>query len=244
MPGKRLESDEAVELPKFAVVGAYSAASGTAFVQHVAILREKCDVAFGDEVAVWHTAPPIVAGDRTSGASPEAFDASPVHVVAYLDDLSASDVQAIETSLADIDAQTPLLSVSCVESVPRANLQGCRSHYTAHPPVEWVRDAKTGRRRYRKFSCSGFVVECYMGAGIVLVEPEDDRLPDVDLPMLRQGYGEMIDNPGRRSMIGLNGDGPWRILLAGYVVHAAARDSRDVREKPYCPSDTDAALFP
>ena len=243
MPGKRLEPNSVVAFPRFAIIGAYAPGNGS-FVRHVGILRDRCDVQFGDEVGVWHAAPPIVAGERTSDMSPDAFDLCTVHVGAYLEDFSADDAQGIETSLADIDAQTPLLPASCAESVPRANLQGYRSHYTAHPPVEWVRDAKTGRRRYRKFSCSGFVVECYKGAGIVLVEFENDRLPEVDLPTLRQGYGELIDNPERRSMIGLDGDGPWRMLLAGYVVHAVARKSSVVREKPYCPSNTDAATFP
>jgi hypothetical protein len=93
-------------------------------------------------------------------------------------------------------------------------------------------------------ACSGFVTECYKSAGIVLIEPDSATLPEVDLATLRQGYGSSIDDPNRRAMIGLDGEGPWRMLLAGYVIHAAARDSRKVRDKPYCPSDTDAAEFP
>ncbi len=243
MPGRQLEPGNIAELPKFAIVGSYAPGDGS-FVQHVAILRERCDVEFGDEVAVWHTAPPIVAGDRTSDMSPDDFDVSAVHATAYLDDLSVGEVQGIETALADIDAQTQPLSTACTESRNHAWAEGYRLHYMAHPPVQWVRDAKTGRRRYRKFSCSGFVVECYKGADIVLIEPDDNRLPEVDLQLLSHGYGAAILAPQRRSTIGLDGNGPWRMLLAGYVVHAATRDSREVREQPYCPSDTSAATFP
>jgi len=244
VPGTRLEPDDGAELPKFAVVGAYDPAGDSSFVQHVAILRDKCSVKYGEEVAVWHTAPPIVAGERTSSMSPNVLDTSPAHVAAYLDDLSAGDVQGIETVLADIDAQTQPLSTWCANSTRRARLEGYRVHYTAHPPVQWIRDAKTGRRRYRKFSCSGFVVECYKGADIVLVHASDEALPEVDLPTLRQGYGSLLDDSGRRNSIGLDGKGPWRMLLAGYVIHAAARDASEIRAKPYCPNGIDAARFP
>lgn len=243
MSGKRLEPRRAAALPRFAVIGTYSAMRNGSFVQHIAILRKECEVEFGDKVAVWHAAPPIVAGDRTSSMSPNAMHASTAHVVAYLDDLSVGEVQGIETSLADIDANTQQLSVQASEHKARAALEGYQAHYTVHPPVQWVRDTKTGRRRYRKFSCSGFVVECYKGAGIVLIEVEGEILPQVDLQLLSQGYGESILDPKRRNTIGLAGDGPWRILLAGYVLHALARDANEVRETPYCPIDTSAASF-
>ena len=244
MPGNRLDPDNKAELPKFSVVGVYAAAHGSAFIQHVALLREKSNVAFGDEVAVWHTAPPILAGKRTCAGAPDEFNATIVHAIAYLEDLTADEMQGIETSLVNIDSQTPLLSSTRVDSIARVQAEGYRVHYTAHPAVQWIRDEKTGRRRYRKFSCSGFVVECYRGAGIILVDCDREKLPEVDLPTLRQGYGEWIDNPRIRSRVGLAGTGPWRLVLAGYVLHSLTRESNIVRKESFCPSDKRAADFP
>jgi hypothetical protein len=45
-----------------------------------------------------------------------------------------------------------------------------------------------------------------------------------------------------REHLGIPGDGPWPVVLAGYVLHALNRTKEDVRRRPYSPSRNDATF--
>jgi hypothetical protein len=120
------------------------------------------------------------------------------------------------------------------------------SDYIIHPPVLWVIDEKTGIRRFRKFSCVGFVLECYQDvAEIRLLDLGPGKLPLVDLETLVTIYGDIIRNAKLRERFGLTGpQQEWSIALPGYVMHSLTRPSSDVRQVPYEAGSVEEADFP
>ncbi len=235
MPGLRLKAAP-TPVPKFAVVGMYARPEQDQFVLHVALLRDGSDLAFGHSVAVWHCTPPIIAGEKASAFSNHAFDECKVHAAGFLDDLSPDDVAGIQTILAEIDTQTPPMATQ-----PK----GFLTHYIVNPPVDWVNDKRTGNKRFRKFSCVGFVCECYQeGADIQLLNLDPSKFPEVNLATLTNSYGDGVQDERRRVQAGIEGEEPWRIALAGYVLHSLNRSAQTVRETAYTPTSIDEASFP
>jgi len=235
MPGYKLQPTTALKAPRFAVVGMYAHPSRDNSVQHLALLQEDCDLLFGKATAVWHTQPPTIAGVHSSaGTSPDQQQCA-VHVVSYLEDLTADEAASIETTRAEIDTQT--------QPVPPSM---AFSHYIIHPPVFWVIDEKTNVRRFRKFSCVGFVLECYQDvAEIRLLDLDPEKLPPVDLETLASIYGDLIRNAKLRERFGLTGpQQEWPIALPGYVMHSLTRPSSDVRKVPYKARGVEEADFP
>jgi hypothetical protein len=87
---------------------------------------------------------------------------------------------------------------------------------------------------FPRFSCAGFVIEAYREANIDLLDTSDDALPLVSLDLLKQVYADSIrqlENPIVRSRFGLNGEGPWPIVLSGYVMHSLSRPSPVIRSE-------------
>lgn len=62
---------------------------------------------------------------------------------------------------------------------------------------------------------------------------EADALPEVDRQTIISAYRIAAGNPERLPEFGLHGDGPWRIVLAGYVLHALSRATDQIRREPY-----------
>jgi len=94
-----------------------------------------------------------------------------------------------------------------------------------------------GRYCRTLFSCAGFVLEAYRFARIRLLGL--DALPGVDLAVLRVAYTREIHAMERgiirREDLGLEGSGPWPVLLCGYLFHALSRDTDSIRREPYRP---------
>ena len=105
--------------------------------------------------------------------------------------------------------------------------------YVIHPPWQDHRDRNTGVVRYRRYSCAGFVLDAYEQIGIPLLETEEQSLPEVTSEAVEAAYPKPFENPGLLPRFGLQGNGPWRVVLAGYVLHALDRSKADIREKPY-----------
>lgn len=90
--------------------------------------------------------------------------------------------------------------------------------------------------RFRRFNCAGFAVEADRVAGIDLVHFDEKSLPTVSVTTLIQAYpkhARRLDNRVLREAYGRCGDGPWPVLLAGYVINAMARETTAIRESPY-----------
>jgi len=95
--------------------------------------------------------------------------------------------------------------------------------YAALPAVQLERDEISGRVIGRKFSCAGFVLAAYEeAAGIVLLVPEAS-LPEVNKEIVIATWMPALPDEVQTRIfrnIGLEGPGPWRLLLPGYLFHA------------------------
>lgn len=101
--------------------------------------------------------------------------------------------------------------------------------YTILPHAAPLKESN-GKSPRTRFSCGGFALEAYRRAGVRLVDPE--TLPRVTLDDLKVAYPafrKRLENPDFRSSMGLGGEGPWPILLCGYLFHALNRDTSLLR---------------
>lgn len=102
-----------------------------------------------------------------------------------------------------------------------------------------------GRYTRTRFSCAGFVLEAYKKARMTLIDV--NNLPSVDMAVIASAYPlqvRLIEN-GRvsREALGLDGEGPWPVLLCGYLFHSLDRRAADVRQRAYSPDSMDR-VFP
>lgn len=107
-----------------------------------------------------------------------------------------------------------------------------RNQYIVHPHSE-ERKRADGTILFRRFSCAGLVVEAYRWTEIDLVVTDPASLPEVYADQLHAVYPFVEDS--RRSTFGLQGDGPWPIVLPGYVLQALNRPVEEIRASPYRP---------
>lgn len=156
--------------------------------------------------------PPLVVPVIDEEPDPES---DRVDVVGSIE-LTAAESKQIATFVEEIEEE--------LKSVPE-NLQ-----YTVHPHF---RD-RTEPDSARRYSCVGFVQQAYEYADIDLVDIES--LPNVELETILPAYPdrrEVLLHRRARSFVGLKGDGPWPVLLPGYVFHAMNRSSLECRSTPY-----------
>ena len=110
---------------------------------------------------------------------------------------------------------------------------GRREQYIIHPPWEDNCDSNTGVRRYRRYSCAGFVLDGHLQVDIELLQIDADALPNVNRSTIISAYPYAEQHPMLLSENGLEGDGPWKVVLAGYVMHALNRPTVQIRQGPY-----------
>ena len=112
--------------------------------------------------------------------------------------------------------------------------------YCVHPHASPLYE-DDGRYARMRFSCAGFVFEAYKKARIKLLDSND--LPKVDIAVIRLAYrGQVRLMEGGRispEALGLDGSGPWPVLLCGYLFHALNRDAHVIRHEPYTPRIAD-----
>jgi hypothetical protein len=95
---------------------------------------------------------------------------------------------------------------------------------------------------YHRYSCGGFVIEAYRFVGIDLIATDAASLPAVGLDVLRLAYPDQqraLDNPRLREALGLDGSGPWPIVLPGYLLNSLRRTEGEIRNGPYRPQPGD-----
>ena len=113
--------------------------------------------------------------------------------------------------------------------------------YIVYPHMKPFYEKNDERYARMRFSCAGFVFEAYKKARIRLVDPE--VLPPVEMDTVQSCYPDLVRlvESGRVSPedLGLEGPGPWPVLLCGYLFHALNRDAAAVRSEPYAPSIED-----
>jgi hypothetical protein len=108
--------------------------------------------------------------------------------------------------------------------------------YCIYPHADPLRE-DDGRYVRMRFSCAGFVVEAYRFARIELIDLAN--LPKIDMGVIDATY-PMLSPILRNGTItanslGLGGDGPWPVLLCGYLFHALDRNADAIRAGPATP---------
>ena len=226
MPARRL-TDVPSPTPQYAAIGGY-ALSGTnpGFVRHVALLKNETGLFYGVETDVWHMGPPLIAGPITLDISGRGQKVS-AHVTGHID-LDRDEIDAIRDWLSEVDKE-----------------RGPFGHrrYVAHPHCRWHLSPESGSPLYRRFSCAGFVIECYRAANVDLVVTDEGQLPLSGIALLGAVYSlDDLQRFGER--IGLDGSGPWPVILPGFLFHAFAKHAMgQPRPSPYVPVSTDDAKF-
>jgi hypothetical protein len=218
MPAQRL-GNQPVSVRKYDVAAQDSDATPD-FVGHVGLSDEqRDDVRSDSEISLVHMRPPLRRGDA----------GCPVHAIGTAG-LTASQLR-----------QMGVFVDEHVSEYEAERIRGLKQ-YVIHPHVREP-DADVPCRR---FSCAGFVIEAYRDAGLDLIVTEAARLPGVTLETLLSAYPDLSDrlrNTAKRSLFGLEGQGPWPVTLAGYVLNALDRTTDEIRKGPYTPSSGDE-FFP
>lgn len=207
MPTFDLSSPGKQKLERFDVVGE-NAAGSPGFVRHIGLHNsDGCEINHDQVVDVVHMGPPLKSDGRMNA-----------HVAGRVP-LTTDEITRIEAWIEKI-----------VDEYQREHA-GRRQQFTIDPPWEDYRDPNTGVRRYRRFSCAGFVLNAHRQVDIELLRIDDQALPMVDKRILALAYPRVDLTCLQR--FGIQGNGPWRIVLAGYVLHALNRTSEEIRQEPY-----------
>jgi hypothetical protein len=212
MPAHRLREDRAVSIGEYDVVGQDSD-SEPEFVRHVGLCElERSEVrANHAEISLAHMGPPLVRG--TMGAIIQTVGSA---------ELTSDEVRQIGVFVDEL------------ESEYTAQRTRGKRQYVIPPHVHEPDETFPCRR----FSCAGFVIEAYRDAGIDLLATIPQSLPAIALDTLALAYpdqAERLNDPQARAPFGLAGDGPWPVVLAGYVVNAFRRPPDEIRRVPYVP---------
>lgn len=236
MPARQVT--ESFRAPPLAVVGSYGK---TTTVCHVGLLVDATELSAGCEVAVYDIGPPLhlEATDGTTKA----------HVIGWPEGLSDSQRKGMADWLQD--KRTWLATQPAIPNEPGPERF---RDYTVHQASIRIRDVNTGREIYR-YSCVGFVDSCYAeGAQLHLIDHQS--IPTITFTELREIWPQVNAfreprwanraklKPEEARLLavqcGLDNEGPWPILLPGYLLHSLAR--ADLAE-PYKPK-LDDHLFP
>ncbi|MDZ7619319.1 MAG: hypothetical protein U1E05_20155 [Patescibacteria group bacterium] len=223
MPSYRV-SGSTLSLGMFDVVGKDGDDGG--FIGHVGLaLAGKSQDA--SRVFVVDMGPPL-RGEREPGR----IAASVVGAIALTDD----EVRKIRTFI-DRHASEHQVFLHVDR---RQLLAAAPTMYRIHPHAEPFHE-NDGRYARTRFSCAGFVFEAYKKARIALVDL--NSLPMCDIAIIDSGYRRhmrFMEAEGiSRDALGLAGDGPWPILLCGYLLHSLNREANVVRRELYTPSISD-----
>ncbi|MGW8257808.1 MAG: hypothetical protein ACWGMZ_10020 [Thermoguttaceae bacterium] len=219
MPAHRL-GNQATLVYRFDVVARDSDMEAN-FVSHVGLADEERDVILNGVIAMLHMGPPLERRDSEGGVAIHAIGSA---------DLRVGEMRQIGVF---VDEH---LSEYAAE-----NVRG-RQQYILMPHCREP-DASCSVRR---FNCAGFVIEAYRYAGVDLVDTNIDSLPSISLETLKHAYPDaarILASRECRRRLGLDGDGPWPVVLAGYVMNALSRSGEDIRHKPYRPQSDDEYFY-
>ncbi len=236
MPAQIVPSFAGILAKQYSIIARYATSSDPVkFVVHLSVLREDDRVSYGREVKVWEMGPPLVLGTATrmnTAKDPKCI----AHLLAWVE-FNQREKEAITDWLAEIDQQ-------CA-SIHR--LAHCKQ-YTAslEPEDQWMEDER-GIKQIRRFNCVSFVLAAYQeGAGVQILGADSNaELPPVSLEVVSGVYGDRLRTHEQlRTMINLSGNGPWRVLLPGYVLHALNRTDKEIRSNVHFVVDSQEQYFP
>lgn len=219
MPAQRL-GNQPTSVFKHDVVAMDSAVEAK-FIAHVGLADEERDnVVSRDTITLVHMGPPL---ERSEGKNP-------------IQACGSADLKVGESRQIGVFVDEHLSEYEA-EKIRTERQYIIMPH--CHEP-----DADCSVRR---FNCAGFVIESYRYADIDLVATSTDSLPTVSLEMLCRAYpdvAQLLHNSGFREKFGLEGNGPWPVVLAGYILNALNRSAEDIRVEPYLPEAGDEYFPP
>lgn len=211
MPAQRLGM-AAAAVQKFDVLGIDAEASPE-FIRHVGLAQEEGPLdGLGSTLAMTHMAPPLEIG-VPSGPISSLGTAS----------LTGDEILQI---MAFVDNHA--------DEYTKSNAVKTFDQYCVAPHVR-ERRTPDGDLLCLQFNCGGFVIEAYRFADIDLLETDPASLPLTSLEILRGQYpqfAELLRIPRLRQRMGIPGDGPWPVVLAGYVINAMNRPDDEIRAQP------------
>jgi hypothetical protein len=223
MPTVRL-SGTTTTIRKYDVVGQNSSGASE-FIEHVALAdEERRSFGESDGISLVHMMPPLRR--ETSH--------SPIHCVGTVD-LTVDEIREIDVFIDEIESEYEAARIR----------NDRRQQYVIAPHVRPIQ-APDGTMICRRFSCAGVVIEAYREIEITLLQTEPATLPAVSLDSLERQYPDlapMLQRPKVREDYGIPGDGPWPVVLAGYVMNALVRTAEEVRRQPYTAESGDE-FFP
>jgi len=213
------ESGNSLRVQRFAIVGTYS--KQPPFVGHAALLRKEETLNGPSTVSVHHMGPPIENLAQVS-----------CHLIGQIN-LTNEEIESIENWLADVDTQYCDWKLLPFQQ------------YIIKPHMKWEKSEK-GRPIRQRFSCVGYVIEAYKAAGIELLETAN--LPGANKLLLMQAYSEfseILNKPRLANNLGVPGNGPWKVALAGYLFHSTGRYSSSMSRKDgFIPTGVKEVNFP
>ena len=206
-------------VPACAVVGQVTDTAWPSLT-HVAVLDAALNLDAGDLCAVWESGPPIQ----------QAVDG--YQFVGFMPSLSSEEAGVIRSKGPQLKAIVVQLQIKD------------RDQYIIRPPYEEKRDPVTGIVKHVRCSCAGFALACYEAAGIDLVTLDENVLPKISFGELqRHNDSHHLNSERIRQRCGLDGTGPWSIVLAGYVLRSFERSDDEIRAKPFHPATLQDAHF-
>ena len=205
MPTVNLEDGQF--LSRYDVVGMH-ADRESRFVTHVGLQdADNRFVEVDDEVSVIHMRPPL-----------EHAEDIRAHVAGNIP-LEPDEIKQIQAWFEENKDEYDRCKVAPLEQ------------YIIHPSWKNVVNPNTGVRRYRRYSCAGFVLYGHFQVGVELLNTDTDTLPTVDLATIISAYPWVDGHPKLLARLGLEGEGPWNVVLAGYVLHALERTTEQIRDE-------------
>lgn len=223
MPAYRV-AEANIDLALFDVVGL--AGDVATFIKHVG-LTGSAGRHSADRVPVVDMAPPLHGQDEYGH-----MKADVIGNAVLTDDDRRKIATFVDRHAGEHEAFRQLGGFALLSTFPRI--------YIVYPHMKPFHE-EDGRYARMRFSCAGFVLEAYRRARIRLLEPE--ALPPVEMDIIQLCYPQLASlmKSGRVSPedLGLEGDGPWPVLLCGYLFHALNRDAAAVRSEPYAPKIED-----
>lgn len=223
MPAQRL-GETPISVKRFDVLG-QDANGLPGFMRHLGLFwSEGGTLQARDMVEVCDMGPPLSRG-RDSQLQADAWGSVP---------LSIDEIQQVQLWIDERASE-----------YDSRKLSGDKQYVICPHACEKI--APDGTVRYQRFSCAGFVIEAMREGGINLVVTDEASLPLVDEDTIKMAYPDVFprdrDRKIMRRKFGLGEDGPWPIMLCGYVMHALNRTEVEVREELYQPKAEDG-FFP
>lgn len=219
--------NEPLPFCRHAIVGSY--AEQRPFVCHAGLLEKDQKVNCEESLPINHMGPPI-----------SHTETHVCHLAGQIK-LTNEEIEAIDDWLASVSTQYRDTQVLHFQQ------------YVICPHMVWM-ESEEGRRIRQRFSCVGYVLEAYRAAEIDLISV--DNVPPVDRETLLKSYPDfqrIAENPNLSQRLGFQGfddlgvpgDGPWQVVLAGYIFHSLSRyqNNHDVPE-PFTPPTIEYTKFP